>query len=120
MFSSHLPKINPMQREHLLAGVGLVVVVSMLVAIAMVASGQVSKAQARESMLASQRTAITYCLETLRGAELNSCMVQARGDSSEAMRTTTLADNTAGFSRSSSMGSSTAQGLIPAVFSTHR
>ncbi|MDO9360311.1 MAG: hypothetical protein Q7T70_15135 [Polaromonas sp.] len=120
MFSSHLPHINPIQREHILAGVGLAVVVSMLIAIAMVASGQVRKAEARESMLASQRTAIAYCLETLGGARLNSCLVQARGDSPDSLRTSTVADNTAAFSRSSSMGAASAQGFIPAVFTTHR
>jgi hypothetical protein len=119
MFSSHLPKVHTVPREYLFAGAGLLLVVSMLVGIAMVASGQVKKAELRESMLASQRTAMVQCMETLGGAELNKCIIQAKASPDAAGRTT-LADNSASFSRSTSVSASAGQGLIPVAFSTHR
>jgi len=120
MFSSHLPKINSLPREYMFAGAGLLLVVGMLVGIAIVASGQVKKAELRESMLASQRTAMVSCLETLGGAALNKCLIQAQAGPDLSPRTTTLADNSAGFSRSSSASAGKSQGLIPVSFSTHR
>ena len=120
MFSSHLPKMHTVPREYIFAGAGLLLVVTMLVGIAMVASGQVRKAELRESQLASQRTAMVSCLETLGGAELNKCIIQAQAGPDDASRTTTLADNSAGFSRSSTMAASTSQGFIPVSFSAHR
>ena len=119
MFSSHLPKVHTVPREYLFAGAGLLLVVSMLVGIAMVASGQVKKAELRESMLASQRTAMVQCMETLGGAELNKCIIQAQGEPDVAARTT-LADNSAGFSRSTVASSGSGKGLIPVAFSAHR
>ncbi len=119
MFSSHLPKVHTVPREYLMAGAGLLLVASMLVGIAMVASGQVKKAELRESMLASQRTAMAYCVETLGGAELNKCIIQARA-SPDAVGRTTLAENTGSFSRSTAVSAGSSQGLIPVAFSVHR
>jgi hypothetical protein len=119
MFSSHLPKVHTVPREYLVAGAGLLLVVSMLVGIAMVASGQVKKAELRESMLASQRTAMVQCMETLGGAELNKCIIQAKATPDAAGRTT-LADNTGSFSRSTAVSAGSGQGLIPVAFSVHR
>ncbi|MEO8021675.1 hypothetical protein [Polaromonas sp.] len=84
MFSAHLPNHFPSYddapREYLYFGVGLVLVVSLLVSIAAVASGEVKKAKARDSLLASRNSAIAYCVENLRGTALNACMQQARAD----------------------------------------
>lgn len=122
MFSSHLPKVHSIPREYIFAGVGLLLVVGMLMGIAMVASGQVQKAELRESMLASQRTAMVQCMETLGGAELNKCMIQAQASPDVVNRTTSLADNgsNGSFSRSLAVSAGSSQGFIPVAFSTHR
>lgn len=119
MFSSHLPKVHTVPREYLFAGAGLMLVVGMLVGIAMVASGQVRKAELRESMLASQRIAIVQCMETLGGAELNKCLIQAKAGPDETGRTT-LADNSGSFSRNTALSAGSGQGFIPVAFSVHR
>lgn len=80
MFSTHMPQVNTIPREYLYLGAGVVLIVSLLAAVAMVAGGEVRKAQARDSMLASQQTAVAYCVETLRGAALSNCMRHARAD----------------------------------------
>lgn len=121
MFSSHLPKVHTVPREYIFAGAGLLLVVGLLVGIAMVASGQVKKAELRESMLASQRTAVVQCMETLGGAELNKCMIQAQASPELVARTTTtLADNSASFSRSLAVSTGSSQGFIPVAFTAHR
>lgn len=119
MFSSHLPTVHTVPREYLFAGAGLLLVISMLVGIAMVAGGQVKKAELRESMLASQRTAIVQCMETLGGAALNKCIIQAQA-SPDAANRTTLAENSGSFSRSTAVSASSGQALIPVAFSVHR
>jgi hypothetical protein len=119
MFSSHLPKVHTVPREYLVAGAGLLLVVGMLVGIAMVASGEVKKAELRESMLASQRIAMVQCMETLGGAELNKCIIQAQAAPDTVARTT-LADNSGSFSRSTSVSAGSSQGLIPVAFNARR
>lgn len=119
MFSSHLPEAHTVPRHYLFAGAGLMLVVGMLVGIAMVAGGQVKKAELRESMLATQRTAMVQCMENLGGAELNKCIIQAQASPDDANRTT-LADNSTSFTRSTAMAAGSSQGLIPVVFSAHR
>ena len=121
MFSSHLPKVHTVPREYLFAGAGLLLVVGMLIGIATVASGQVKKAELRESMLASQRIAMVQCMETLGGAELNKCIIQAQASPDAVGRTTTtLADSSGNFSRSTAVSAGSSQGFIPVAFSTHR
>lgn len=120
MFSSHLPKVHTVPREYIFAGAGLLLVVSLLIGMAMVANGQVEKAELRESMLASQRTAMVQCMETLGGAQLNKCMIQAQAAPDVGGRTTTLADNSGNFSRSTAVAAGSSQGFMPVSFSTHR
>lgn len=120
MFSSHLPKIHNVSREYIFAGVGLLLVIGLLVGMATVASGQVKKAELRESMLATQRTAIVQCMETLGGSELNKCMIQAQAAPDRAARVTTMADNSGSFSRGNAIAAGSSQGFIPVSFSTHR
>ena len=93
MFSTHLPQVNAIPREYLYLGAGAVLIVSLLAAIAMVAGGEVRKAKARDSMLASQQTAVAYCVETLRGAALSSCVRHARADGYNDGAKATLAGN---------------------------
>lgn len=105
MFSAHLPRINNVPRELIYFGTGVVLLVSLLIAIASVASGEVKKAAMRDSALASQRSAAAHCVETRRGAALNSCvrlawadsggeMVQGPGVGNEPSRTVAADDNT--------------------------
>ena len=120
MFSSHLPKVHTVPREYVFAGAGLLLVVGLLVGMVMVAGGQVQKAEMRESMLASQRTAMAQCVETLGGAELNKCLIQAQASPDAGDRSaTTLADNS-GFSRGNAASAGSSQGLIPVAFSARR
>jgi hypothetical protein len=119
MFSSHLPKVHTVPREYLFAGAGLMLVVGMLVGIAIVASGQVKKAELRETLLASQRIAMVQCMETLGGAELNKCLIEAKASPDAAGRTT-LADNSGSFSRNTAVSAGSSQGFIPVAFSVHR
>ena len=96
MFSTHLPRTNTVPREVIYFGAGVALLVSLLIAIASVASGEVKKAAMRDSALASQRSAAAYCVETRRGAALNSCLKLAWGEDSRAALSTTAAaaDNT--------------------------
>ncbi|HYW58307.1 MAG TPA: hypothetical protein VE934_15230 [Polaromonas sp.] len=118
MFSNHLPRVNSVPREYIHLGAAVLVLLVMLTGLASVANGQVRKAELRESLLASQKTAIAYCMESKRGAELNSCIQLAKADS-EGAQTSVVVANTAGFSRSA-MAPSSVQGFVPASFSTHR
>lgn len=106
MFSSHLPPMNIVPRVNIFAGAGLLLVVSMLAGIAMVASGQVRKAELRELQLVSQRSAVGACRETLGGLALKKCILQTKASPDPAGSTAVSA------------GSS--QGLIPLALSTHR
>ncbi|WP_372826964.1 hypothetical protein [Polaromonas sp.] len=120
MFSSHLPKISNTPRQYIYTGVGLLLVIGMLIGIATVASGQVQKAELRESMLASQQTAVMHCFETQLGAALNKCIVRAKTTPERDSRVTTMADNSGAFTRASVVSSGNGKGLIPVAFSTHR
>lgn len=118
MFSNHLPKLHSVPRQYLHVGAAVLVLVVMLTGFVSVANGQVRKAELRESLLASQKTAIAYCMEVKRGAEMNSCIHQAKADT-EGQQTSTVVANTAGFSRSAAVPSSV-QSLVPVSFSAHR
>ena len=125
MFSAHLPRHPSVPREYLYLGVGMVLVISLLIAIASVASGEVRKAAMRDSTMASQRSAAANCMETQRGAALNSCVKQAWRDESdesvqvagvgnESSRTGVAADNS-GLGRSTAANVTT-QGFMQASF----
>lgn len=130
MFSTPLPRSNTGPRAYIYFGVGVLLVISLLIAIASVASGEVKKAAMRDSVLASQRSAAAYCVETRRGAQLNSCLKQAWRDSSgdpvqvagngnAPPRTMVAADNP-GFGRSASITDASAQGFMQASFGNLR
>jgi hypothetical protein len=135
MFSAHLPThlptYNTVPREYLYFGAGLVLVVSLLVAIAAVASGEVKKAQARDSLLASRNSAIAHCVETLRGAALNACMRQARAEQYNDGGGTTMAGSASGngngngsagavVAGGAAMAPVGAMGLMPVTFNAVR
>ena len=86
MFSDHLPKIDQTAARNLMVIAGALVMVCQVVAMVMVADGQVKKAEARESQMQSQRLVVAQCLETVRGAALSGCT--DRGYSDNRLRTT--------------------------------
>ena len=77
MFSDRLRKIDHTSGKTLLLIAGCLLIVGQLVAMVMVAQGQVEKAHAREATQASQRTATSWCIETSRGAELRGCVTSS-------------------------------------------
>ncbi len=73
MFSDHLQIIdNAPAKKMFLFAAGLVLVCQ-LVAMVLVAEGQVEKAHAREASQASFQAAMASCIENSRGIELKDC-----------------------------------------------
>lgn len=73
MFSDHLRKIDHASGKTLFLIAAGLVIICQLVAMVLVAQGQVDKAHMRETSQASERTAIAWCVETSYGAELRGC-----------------------------------------------
>ena len=73
MFSDHLSIIEEPPTKILLAIAAGLVIVCQLVAMVMVADGQVEKAQLRDARQASARAATAWCIESNRGAALRDC-----------------------------------------------
>ena len=122
MFSSHLPPQPTSPKNFLMFGAGVLLIAGLLVGVASVAQGEVSKAKLRDTMMVSQRTAVAQCVENTRGAELNACIVQARANAgSDGYRvSTTVADNgPAPFSRQAAAGSG-GQRLLPVSFNARQ
>lgn len=80
MFSDPKRKIERTDKRSLLLLVGALVIVCQLLAMALLADGQVKKAELRESQLTAQRGAIVKCFETSTGFDLQGCMVDASAD----------------------------------------
>lgn len=78
MFSEHLRKIDTIGSRNLFFVAGALVIVCQLVAMAMVADGQVKKAEMRESTLTAQSLAMAQCFETSVRFDRQSCLVQSR------------------------------------------
>lgn len=81
MFSDHLRKISEVPRRTLLGVAACFVILLQLGAMAMVADGQMKKAQARATLLTSERIAAAHCMERSMGAARHSCVQQARAES---------------------------------------
>ena len=81
MFSDHLRKIDDSPAKALLLITAGLVIVCQLVALVLVADGQVEKAQLREASQASARAATAWCLESSRGAALRECGRMSASDS---------------------------------------
>lgn len=123
MFTSHMPPVNQIPRQYYYLGAGVVLIVGLLVGIAVVASGEVKKAQARDTLLASQKNAMTYCVENLRGSAYNACMQQARAESYNDGSRTNPADTAKGgaiLAGGLAPASTGSQSLMPVSFSTVR
>jgi hypothetical protein len=118
MFSTNFPPVNPLPREYFFLGGGLLLVMGLLVAIAVIAGEQVKKAHKRDALLAAQRSAVAYCVETLRGKALNDCIQQAMAEPRGA-GTATLADSNAAVTRSAAAAPQT-PGFAPVAFGAAR
>lgn len=123
MFTSHMPPVNHIPRHYYYLGAGVVLIVGLLVGMAVVASGEVKKAQARDLVLASQKNAMTYCVENLRGSAFNACMQQARANSFNDGSRSSLATGAKGeaiLAGGTAPVSAGPQGLMPVSFSAVR
>lgn len=84
MFSDHLRKIDRTTSRALIMTAAGLVIVCQLVAMVMVADGQVEKAQMREASQASARAATAWCIESSRGAALRDCDRMSASDNPRA------------------------------------
>ncbi len=80
MFSDHLRKISEIPHRTLLGVAAGFVILFQLGAIAMVANGQMKKAQARATLLTSERIAAANCVARSTGAERHSCVQRAMAE----------------------------------------
>ena len=80
MFSDHMRKIDTISGRTLLMLAAGLVIVCQLIAMALVADGQVKKAELRESNLNSQRLAMARCFEVNPRSDRDSCLMQASAD----------------------------------------
>lgn len=103
MFSDHVRNVNSghngMAGKVLLA-IGGLAIVGQLGAVAMVADGQVKKAEQRASRAIAEHIAVQHCLEASIGATRHSCLQQARADGDAVLNglavTASLDPNSAG------------------------
>ena len=73
MFSDHLRVTDPDPVRPLLVIAALLVIVCQLLAMVLVAGGQVKKAELRDASQASARSASIGCMHSSRGAALKDC-----------------------------------------------
>ena len=73
MFSDHLKTIDELPTNKLLLLAAGLVLVCQLVAMGIVAGGQVDKAQLRRATHASVQSAMASCVENRHGSALNDC-----------------------------------------------
>lgn len=99
MFSDHLPKINQTAGSNLFVIAGALVIVCQLVAMVLVADGQVKKAEVRESQMQSQRQAVVKCLENAQGAELSTCTTRVHSDNRQVITLNQVNESSEGFRR---------------------
>lgn len=90
MFSDHVQKIDRTSGRTLFLIAGALVILCQLVAMGIVADGQVQKAAARDSHLSSQRLALAQCFENNFGAERGSCVRQVYNDDKNSDNGSTL------------------------------
>ena len=118
MFSDHLPKIDHTARHNLFVIAAALVMVCQLVAMVVVADGQVKKAEVRESQMQSQRLVVAQCLENTKGAALSSCTAPVYSDNRQDSSMSQVDDRTEG-RRQSTQGSAN-DGLMAVSFPTRR
>ena len=94
MLADQFQKIERTSSRNLLLIAAGLVIICQLVAMAMVADGQVKKAELREAQIAAQNVALANCFETSPRFDRSSCMqqLQVQGPPDESNR---VASNTA-------------------------
>ncbi|OGA97560.1 MAG: hypothetical protein A3E79_08455 [Burkholderiales bacterium RIFCSPHIGHO2_12_FULL_61_11] len=116
MFSDHLQKIDKVSSKTLLGVAAGLVIVCQLIAMALVADGQVKNAQWRD---ASERIVMAQCRQSPMGGARQSCIEQARAALSPSREADTrqiakAADSTSDIE--STMPSHQVQSFMPASF----
>lgn len=127
MFSDHMNKIDNASTAKLWAIAGGAVILCQLAAFAMVADGQVKKAEVRESQLAAQRVAVANCMESSIGAARHACLQQARSSNTyltaEAKGAVPLASSSQMARNDSGVGAAAnapaLSGMMPVSFSSN-
>ena len=117
MFSDHLPKSQRISNHHLFLIAAALVIVCQLVAIAMVAGGQVKRAELRESQLAAQKIALVSCFESSARFDRNNCTRYMQSENSTDASDHRIASNDSGFDASRSADSGT--GFMNVSFPSH-
>ena len=74
MFSEHLTPIDKISANKMLLLAAALVVVCMLIAMALVAGGQVQKAELRQLSQANFQSAFASCLQNRQGSALRDCV----------------------------------------------
>jgi hypothetical protein len=87
MFSDHLEIIDKLPTKKMFLVAAVLVIVCQLVAVVLVADGQVEKAQSRQASRASFQSALAACFENSRGASLKTCSRLVPSDSDSALNT---------------------------------
>ncbi|MDO9405605.1 MAG: hypothetical protein Q7T87_16350 [Polaromonas sp.] len=95
MFSNHLTPVRSSRAGKVLLAVGTLAIAGQLGAVAMVAEGQVKKAELRQSRMAAERLAVAHCLESSVGANRHICLQQARADYGSELVLPVVSRNTA-------------------------
>lgn len=80
MFSDHLQKFEKISGETLFCVAAGLVILCQLVAMALVADGQVQKAQLRDARQAAETSAMAQCMDASTIAARQGCIQQARAD----------------------------------------
>lgn len=82
MFSGHRQKVDRSGSKNLFVIAGALVILGQVGAMAMLADGQVKKAELRESQMTLQRVALAQCFESNLGTARSSCMSQLYNEDS--------------------------------------
>lgn len=99
MLSDQFQKIERTSSRNLFLIAAGLVIACQLVAMAMVADGQVKKASLREAQISAQNVALASCFEASTRFDRGNCTRQLQADSSSA-DTNTTTENGAGFNAS--------------------
>lgn len=113
MLADQFQKIERFSSRSLLLVAAGLVIVCQLVAMAMVADGQVKRAESRQAQIAAQNVALASCFETSTRFDRDSCMQRMQADSSP-YALNTLGGGGRDFGDTSAAGS--ANGLMSVSF----
>ena len=113
MLSKQFQKIERTSSRNLFLIAAGLVIVCQLVAMALVADGQVKKASLREAQISAQNVALASCFETGSRFDRSNCMRQLQADNPSAAINTMASD---GAGLNASQSGSPAGGLMNVAF----